>query len=251
MDQLIKITTDEQGLQVVSARELHSFLESKQRFSDWIKGRIEKYGLIEGQDYLTDHKIMIRSRSIEYILSVEAAKELAMVEGNEKGRQARQYFIACEKALRQLTALPDFSNPALAARAWAEQYERQQVAETTIRTLQPKVDFAEAVMQSNDLVSIGDMARILAYKGLGQNNLFEFLRSNGILLSDGSNRPYQKYIEQGWCKVVESKWRHPKEGQKIGFKTVFTQKGMLKVRELLEKAGFIQIIKQPTHETAC
>ncbi len=240
MDQLIKITTDEQGLQVVSARELHSFLEVANHFTQWFDDNKQLF--VEGVDYEA-FKVKVKagpgfSSRIDYALTLDTAKEMAMLSRVEKGKQARQYFIACEKALRQAPALPDFSNPALAARAWADQYERQQLAESTIKQLQPKAEFAEAVMQSEDTVSIGDMARILAYKGLGQNNLFEFLRANGILICNGTNQPYQKYIEQGWCKVVESSWRHPKEGKKIGFKTVFTQKGMLKVRELLEKAGY-------------
>jgi phage anti-repressor protein len=108
MQELIKITTDEQGLSVVSARELHSFLENGKRFADWIKNRIEKYGLVENRDYvifsLVGEKINKRGRpGSEYALTLDTAKELAMVEGNAKGKQARQYFIQAEKALRQLT----------------------------------------------------------------------------------------------------------------------------------------------------
>lgn len=103
MKQLIKVT-ENKGKQAVSARELHAFLESKQQFSDWIKNRIEKYDFIENQDFEVFHKILKNSNGgrslIEYILSMDMAKELAMVEGNEKGKQARRYFIECEKRLK-------------------------------------------------------------------------------------------------------------------------------------------------------
>jgi len=104
MEELIKITKHE-GKQAVSARELHGFLESKRDFSNWIKDRIDKYGLIEEVDF-TLAKIVERGKSgaqtkIEYALTLDCAKELAMVEGNEKGRQARRYFIACEKKLQE------------------------------------------------------------------------------------------------------------------------------------------------------
>ncbi|MDR7783832.1 antA/AntB antirepressor family protein [Riemerella anatipestifer] len=100
MNELIKIT-EQNGKQAVSARELHSFLESKQDFSTWIKNRIEKYGFIEEQDF-TLHKFVERGTwKHEYVLSIDTAKELAMVEGNEKGKQARQYFIECEKRLKK------------------------------------------------------------------------------------------------------------------------------------------------------
>jgi phage anti-repressor protein len=105
MKELIRIT-EQDGKRAVSARELHAFLESKQDFSTWIKGRISKYGLVENEDFSSFHKIVERekggSTAIEYALTVDCAKELAMVEGNDKGRRARRYFIACERELRQV-----------------------------------------------------------------------------------------------------------------------------------------------------
>lgn len=88
---------------LVNARELHDFLESRQDFSNWITKRIEKYGFIEGQDYLLN-KIIVQLPSGAkyqnvYHLSLDMAKELSMVERSDKGKMARQYFIACEKAL--------------------------------------------------------------------------------------------------------------------------------------------------------
>lgn len=88
---------------LVNARELHAFLEGKQECAHWIGKRIEKYGFVEGSDYLID-KIIIQLPSgtkykTDYHLSLDMAKELSMVQRNAKGKQARQYFIACEKAL--------------------------------------------------------------------------------------------------------------------------------------------------------
>jgi phage anti-repressor protein len=105
MKELIKIT-ERGGRRAVSARELHAFLGSKQDFSHWIKSRIKQYGLVENEDYCSFDKIIERaiggSKRIEYVLSVDCAKELAMVEGNEQGKRARRYFIAAEKALREV-----------------------------------------------------------------------------------------------------------------------------------------------------
>jgi anti-repressor protein len=98
--ELIKIT-EQNGKQVISARDLHSFLESKKQFGNWIKHRITKYGLIEGQDYVTFNQMVNRSKTTEYALTLDAAKELSMVEGNAKGKQARQYFIECERKAQQ------------------------------------------------------------------------------------------------------------------------------------------------------
>ena len=106
MNELIKLqpqTINGTPTETVNARELHSFLESKQDFSTWIKNRIEKYEFVENVDYLL-HKFMEQTPSgakhkIDYFVSVSMAKELAMVENNDKGREARRYFIECEKKL--------------------------------------------------------------------------------------------------------------------------------------------------------
>jgi len=107
MHTLIPITRteiDKTTVPTVNARHLHQFLEVHKDFSTWIKQRIEKYGFEEGKDYL--HLIPPNGgikkhggdrRSIDYHLSVDMAKELSMVERNAKGKQARQYFIECER----------------------------------------------------------------------------------------------------------------------------------------------------------
>lgn len=102
--ELIKIT-EHKGNSAVSARELHQFLESKQQFADWIQNRIKDYGFIQGQDFEVFQNFMKNPNggrpTTEYIISIDMAKELSMVERTEKGKQARMYFIECEKRLRE------------------------------------------------------------------------------------------------------------------------------------------------------
>ena len=92
----------------VNARELHSFLDSKQDFSTWIKNRIAKYDFIENQDFVRFHKKMEANNAtmIEYFVTLDMAKELSMVENNEQGRLARRYFIQCEKKLKEVRQEP-------------------------------------------------------------------------------------------------------------------------------------------------
>jgi len=105
MNELIPIS-EQNGKRAVSARDLHRFLKSKQEFTAWIKNRIKKYGLVENQDYQVFDNFIKNPTGgrplMEYALSIDCAKELSMVEGNAKGKQARQYFIACEKHLREI-----------------------------------------------------------------------------------------------------------------------------------------------------
>lgn len=104
---------DGQTQALVNARDLHQFLESKQQFSNWIQNRIDEYGFTQGIDFIGVNKIINtdagffgrREKTVlDYHLSLDMAKELCMVERNDKGRQARRYFIDMEK---QAKALPD------------------------------------------------------------------------------------------------------------------------------------------------
>ena len=84
-------------VQTCNARELWAYVQSKQQFADWIKARVEKFGFVEDQDF-TVHKFMNgRATVTDYHLTIDMAKELAMVENNDKGREVRRYFIECER----------------------------------------------------------------------------------------------------------------------------------------------------------
>lgn len=101
--ELIKIE-ERDGKQAINARELHQKLGSKYQFANWIQERIEKYGFVENQDYEVFKENLKNSKggrpSKEYALSLDMAKELCMIENNEKGRMIRKYFIEVEKAAR-------------------------------------------------------------------------------------------------------------------------------------------------------
>lgn len=104
MNQLITIT-ENNGNKAVAARELHTFLESKQQFSNWIEKRINEFDFVENEDYEVLNNSIKNPQggrpAIEYALSIDMAKELSMVEKNAKGKQARRYFIAIEKKATQ------------------------------------------------------------------------------------------------------------------------------------------------------
>jgi len=108
--QLIKIEPRQiaqQSVQTVNARELWAFVQSKQEFANWIKARIEKFGFIKDQDFTID-KVINNPQggrpSSDYHLTIDMAKELAMVENNDKGREVRRYFIECERRAKEMPA---------------------------------------------------------------------------------------------------------------------------------------------------
>lgn len=105
MKELIKLSNNTSLGQVVSARELYEFLEVKTEFSHWCK-RMFEYGFEEGEDY---QGVVVkndgnskggRSTLTDYALTIDTAKEISMIQRNEKGRQARRYFIECERIVR-------------------------------------------------------------------------------------------------------------------------------------------------------
>lgn len=107
-----------QSVNLVDARLLHSFLEVTRDFSTWIKGRIEEYGFIKNVDFLVHQNCGTktgrggnRKAVIDYHLALDMAKELSMVERNDKGRQARRYFISCEQQLHAAQPLLQEKEP--------------------------------------------------------------------------------------------------------------------------------------------
>lgn len=118
MNELITLKTSEGGERTVSGRELHEFLEVDTRFNDWITNKIKEYGFIKGTDYdsFTENLVKGGRPRVEYELTLNMAKELSMLEKNEKGKEARKYFIKCEKQLETLKTqvflnkIEDFQN---------------------------------------------------------------------------------------------------------------------------------------------
>lgn len=124
--------------QLVDARRLHEFLGVGRDFSTWIKGRIDEYEFVEQHDYLltkTGEQVPSGTKwRIDYFLTLDMAKELAMVERTAKGREARRYFIDCERQLRQLQQGLAKVRPAVAVdmtRAERQAVNRQAWAEVS------------------------------------------------------------------------------------------------------------------------
>lgn len=104
MNELIKVSLNENQEPIVSGRELHKFLEIKTEYRHWFP-RMCEYGFIDGVDYtpvIFDHPKNKQS-TIDHAITLDMAKEIAMIQRTEKGKQARRYFIKCEKRLKEGT----------------------------------------------------------------------------------------------------------------------------------------------------
>lgn len=231
MTDIIKIeerTFNNQKINTVNARELHSKLENKRQFSDWIKQRIEQYDFIENQDYIIISQNCEKGGRplIEYYISIDMAKELCMVENNEQGKIIRKYFIQCEKQLKQLVPTNLKEALLLAYQQQCKIEEQQQL----LQEQKPKVEFYDMVIDSKDWIDMGQVAKTLNL-GLGRNKIFEILRDKKIL--DKKNNPYQEYQDRGYFRLIETSYNMPNGDCKIYLKTLVSQKGLDYIRKLL------------------
>ena len=130
--------------------------------------------------------------------------------------------------------LPDFNNPAEAARAWAKEYEEKQKALAQVTEMQPKAEFYDDVTGSTDTIDIGSVAKVLNIPNMGRNKLFSFLREKKVL--NKRNEPYQEYVDKGYFRQIETSWEHNGTTH-INLRTVVFQRGVDYIRQLALKKG--------------
>ena len=209
---------EKNGQKAVNARDLHSFLQVGKDFSTWIKNRIDKYDFIEGKDFQTlyldyqgnllnirlpqngDSKNQQVSK-IEYALSISMAKELSMIENNERGKQARKYFIACEenkhelsrKDLALMVLQAEEEKERLALEVQKKEEEKQAIIEET----KPAVVFTECVKNASTNILVRDLAKLITQNGytIGEYRLYDWLVENKYLIRHKRwSRSKNKYL---------------------------------------------------------
>lgn len=130
-------------------------------------------------------------------------------------------------------ALPDFTNPIEAARAWADECEAKQKALAQVNEMKPKAEFYDDVTGSEDTIDIGEVAKVL-HMGIGRNKLFQFLRDKKVLAPN--NAPYQRFIDAGYFRRVESSYEIYGTTH-VSVKTVVFQRGVDYIRKLLKESA--------------
>lgn len=209
MNELINITLNENHEPVVSARDLHKGLEVKSKYNDWLK-RMLDYGFSEGTDFvaIAQKKVTAQgnqSEFIEHVFNLDSAKEIAMIQRNDKGKEVRKYFIQVEK---------DFNSPEkIMARALLMADKKVHTLQAQIEADKPKVIFADAVSASHTSILVGDLAKLISQNGykIGANRLFNWLRENGYLINRKSsswNMPTQKSMELKLFEIKETNIQH-------------------------------------------
>lgn len=211
---------------VVSGRTLHRELGVNSNYTTWFD-RMTEYGFTEGVDY---HVCLPNSESkhgrgghnkVDHVLKLDMAKEIAMIQRTEKGKEVRQYFIQVER---------DYNSPEkIMVRALNIANTRLSILETTVEKMKPKALFADAVAASKTSILVGELAKILRqnHVEIGQNRLYEYLRSNGYLHRGGSSRnlPTQRSMEMGLFEIKETTHTNPDGTVLITKTTKVTGKG--------------------------
>ena len=228
MNELIKITYNNDR-PAVSARDLHDFLEVKTAYKDWFP-RMCEYGFTEGEDFnplkiervQNEGERMVARTVDDAVLTIDMAKELCMIQRNEKGKQARQYFLQIEK---------DWNSPEkVMARALQIAGDKLKRLENKVEADVPKVLFADAVSASKTSILVGELAKLLKQNGvdIGQHRLFRWMRENGYLIRRNGtdfNMPTQKSMDLGLFTVKETAITHSDGTVTVSKTTKVTGKG--------------------------
>ena len=234
MTELIKVQ-ERDGEQLVSGRELHQFLESSERFSKWWE-RMVGYGFEENKDYTLYQKVHPQNKQeiIDYLMKISMAKEISMLQRNEKGKEARSYFIKCEEAWN--------SDEIVMARAILIQNkkilgykEKIDILEKKIENDAPRVSFAETIEKASDCLLVKEFSKLIATEGihLGEKKLYRWFREKGFILKN-STEPTQTAVQKGLFKVAERVVKAV-TGDIISTTTRITGKGQVYFLDLLKK----------------
>lgn len=240
MTELIKVNYDN-NRPTVLARDLYDFLEVKTAFKDWFP-RMCEYGFSEGVDFCSFLSESTGGRPAQdHQLTIEMAKEICMLQRNEQGKIARQYFIQLEK---------DWNSPErIMARAL-------QIAEQTLSELKtenaqqkqllaeysPKASYYDVVLQTTDALSASEIAKDYGKSAKWLNNL---LHEKGIQFKQGGIwLLYQKYAEQGYTRSKTHTYSGDDGKQHSKLHTYWTQKGRLFIYDLLKRDDILPLMER-------
>lgn len=233
MNELLKVNYDNDRI-TLSARELHEFLGVSTRYNDWIKRMVE-YGFNENTDYqaITQKRVTAQGNETSFIdheITLDMAKEIAMIQRSDKGKEVRQYFLELERRWNSPEAVMNRALEYSRKQVKALMEEKQGLIEEN-KELKPKALFADAVSASNESILIGQLAKLIRQNGyeIGQNRLFGYLRENGYLIKKGEryNQPTQKSMDLGLFEVKERTITNPDGSTRITLTTKVTGKGQV------------------------
>ncbi|WP_156851728.1 antA/AntB antirepressor family protein [Bartonella refiksaydamii] len=236
MNTLIEIkerVIDQETVQTVNARDLHTFLEIKACFNDWIKNRIKECKFQENINFITLTKNLVSGGKVkEYHITLDMAKHLSMIERNDKGHEARQYFTKCERLLKQVaTPQVDYSKPEALLGVLNHLQSQIEQKDHVIAELAPKAKALEGLKRSDGLFGLIEAAKMLEVR---PKDLTNYLRQNDWVyrrIPTGPLLPYQDKIKKGLMDCPAITIQRPDGTDKVLPSTKITPKGLACLRE--------------------
>lgn len=241
MNELIKIT-EYKGNQAVSARDLHKFLEITERFSSWFE-RMLQYGFVENQDFTSAKSFTLvnngAQREIDdYALTLDCAKEISMIQRSKKGKEAREYFIECEKQLRSgKFALPTTYKEALQSLLIEVEAKERLQAQNELQAKElekqaPKVAYYDEVLTSQSTYNANQIAKEL---GMSAVTLNKKLHEMKVQYKQGGQwLLYYPHQNKGYTKTVTYTYTDSKGETCTNSSTVWTEKGRAFIHSLIQ-----------------
>lgn len=239
MQELIKVQVSEGGKQVVSAKELYEFLEPKTLFANWIK-RMLDYGFEENIDYCLLSKNGKQTRGghneIDYVITLDTAKEISMLQRSVKGKQARQYFLEMErKAQNPLQNISRLDMAKMLLEAETENVMLAERVEAQTKELQiaaPKVQYYNEVLQSDSLIPTTVIAKELGISAVALNKA---LQSKKVIYKVGDTWvPYQQYQNRGFTKPKTTVYTTNTGETKTVIHTYWTESGRSFIHSIMK-----------------
>ena len=254
MNELISITTNEVGEPTVLGRELHEFLGVTTRYNDWFPRMVE-YGFTEGKDFnlLKNEQVRFEGNRevtrelIDHLLTIDMAKELAMIQRTDRGKQARQYFIQVEKDYNSpekiMARALRIAEKELSTLRLETKIQAQQIAE-----LQPKATYYDLILQCPSLLSVTEIAKDY---GMAAKGLNKILHEQGIQFNQsGVWFLYSKYQDKGYTSTKTQNYNRPDGTQGSRVHTYWTQKGRIFLYGVLKDLGYLPLVERFQEETA-
>ncbi|ARF68924.1 phage antirepressor Ant [Paenibacillus larvae subsp. pulvifaciens] len=243
MNELIPAHSNEDGNLLVSGRDLHEFLEIGTQYTKWFDRMVE-YGFIENVDYIEVSQKRLTSHGrehdmVDHHIKIEMAKEISMIQRNDKGKKARQYFLDLERK---------WNSPEMVVKR-AHDYLVQKVAvletkalmlEQRVAEYEPKITYLDRILQSKGTVTITQIAKDYGMSGQALNKILHEervqYRQNGQWLL------YREHHDKGYTKSETIDIRRKNGDQDVTMNTRWTQKGRLFIYEILKRRNIVPVM---------
>ena len=245
MNNLISVNLNENNEPVVSGRQLHKALEVKTAYKDWFP-RMVGYGFTENEDFCSNLSESTGGRrATDHVLKLDMAKEIAMIQRTDKGKEVRQYFIQIEK---------EFNSPdKIIARALLLSNDKVLKLESRVEFLEAELEEAQKQARYLDLIIESKaslrVTQIAADYGMSAHKFNKLLHDLGVQHKvNGQWILYKKHMGKGYTDSATFDFMDNRGQARTHITTTWTQKGRLFLYELLKENGVLPLIEQEEFE---